>query len=267
MITQTLGRNAGLCLTPLVFGLIAMGTAAHAQTEEPDHVLLLGVGVYALSNPYESATEDAQGGVLPVFFYENRLLSADLSGLSLKAFDNGRFSLEARVSPRFQLVEPSETRDFASLERNVGVDVGARLSGVAGPWTLAVEYLADVSGETDGQEVNADLSIAFDPDERLSVEVAAGVSWKDEALSTWLYGLTEAEVGVTRAYEFGRSPSAPSGGVFVPSAGVQMRYQCDERIFVIASAEVERFNSDITNSPLMAKGWAAFGSVSLVRQF
>ncbi|MBX9615173.1 MAG: MipA/OmpV family protein [Caulobacteraceae bacterium] len=267
MIHRTRGLHAALGLTTFALGVMAFGTAAHAQSDEPGHLLLLGAGVYATSNPYESALEEVEGGVLPLFVYQNRYLTADLSGLAVTAFDNGRFKLEGRVSPRLQLVDPKDTRDFAFLERDAGVDVGARLSATAGPATLSVEYLLDALDESGGQEVNADLSVSFSPAERLSIEVAAGLSWKDDALATWLYGLGEDEVGRLRAYEFGRSPSAPSGGAFVPSLGVQMRYQIGERLYLIAAAEVESYNDDITDSPLMAKGWTTAGFVSLVRRF
>ena len=259
--------SAALAFGAMAIGSLAFGSAAHAQTEEPDHLLLLGAGAYVTSNPYESAREDVETGLLPLFVYQNRYLTADLSGLAVTAFDTGHVKLEGRIAPRLQLVDPKDTRDFAFLERDVGVDAGARLSGTAGPATLSVEYLIDASGETDGQEINLDLTVAFEPIERLSVEVAAGVSWKDEALATWLYGLSVKEVGAARAYEFGRSPLAPSGGALVPSLGVQLRYQLSERVYLIAAAEVESFSNDITDSPLMAKSRAGAGFISLVRRF
>ncbi|PXA85860.1 hypothetical protein DMC25_14690 [Caulobacter sp. D4A] len=241
--------------------------AARAQSEEPDHLLLLGAGVYATSNPYESAREKTETGVLPLFFYQNRYLTADLSGLAVKAYESKHFKLEGRISPRFQLVDPKDTRDFAFLERDTGVDVGARFSGMAGPATLSLELLADATGETEGQEINLDLTLAAQPTERLSLEAVAGLSWKDEKLATWLYGLRESEVAPALAYEFGRTARAPSGGVVVPSLGVQARYRLTERLYVIAAAEIEVFDDDIKDSPLMAKGQTAAGFVSLVRRF
>lgn len=265
------GLRLTLTLGVLTFVPLAAGAAAHAQSPsqsgEPDHLLLLGAGAYVTTNPYESARKKTETGVLPLFVYQNRFLTADLSGLAITAFEAGHFKLEGRISPRLQLVDPKDTRDFAFLRRDVGIDAGARLSGTAGPATLRVEYLIDASGETDGQEVNLDLTVAFEPIDRLSVEVAAGLSWKDEALATWLYGLSVKEVGAARAYEFGRSPGAPSGGAIVPSLGVQMRYQLSDRLYLIAAAEVESFSDDITDSPLMAKDRAAAGFVSIVRRF
>ncbi|MDG2531688.1 MipA/OmpV family protein [Caulobacter endophyticus] len=238
-----------------------------ARAEEPERLFLLGVGAYAAANPYESAREKTGTGLLPLFFYQDRRFTADLSGLAVKAYATDRFTLEGRVAPRFQLVDPKETRDYALLRRDVGIDVGGRAGAAFGPATVSLEYLADVSGETKGHEVNLDLTLAAAPTERLTIEAMAGLSWKDEKLATWLYGLKTGEVGAARAYEFGRTAGAPSGGVVVPSLGVQARYRVGERAYVIAAAEVELFDDDITQSPLVAKKSAAAGFVGLVRRF
>jgi outer membrane scaffolding protein for murein synthesis (MipA/OmpV family) len=248
-----------LALTPI---------AARAQeAQPPERLFLLGAGVYATTNPYATAKKKTQTGVLPLFVYQTQRLTADLSGLAVTAWSNDHIKLEGRVAPRFQLVDPKDTRDFAFLKRDTGVDLGGRISGMAGPATLSVEYLRDVASETRGQEINLDLTLSASPLEKLSVDVVAGVSWKDEKLATWLYGLSEKEAGKVRAFEYGRTARAASGGVLVPSLGVQARYQVTDRLFVIAAAEVELFDNDITDSPLMAKDHTAAGFVSLVRRF
>lgn len=259
MIRRLALAACALALSPL---------AAHAQEAgEPERLFLLGGGVYVATNPYESAKKKTQAGALPLFVYQTDRFTADLSGLAVTAWRNDHVKLEGRLAPRFQLVDPKDTRDFAFLKRDTGIDLGGRLSGSAGPATLSVEYLRDVAGETKGQEINLDLTLSASPTEKLTVEVVAGVSWKDEKLATWLYGLREQEVGKARAFEYGRTPRAASGGVLVPSLGVQARYQLTDRLMLIAAAEVEIFDNDITDSPLMAKDHAAGGFLSLVRRF
>lgn len=257
----------------LFTALVASGPAARAQDEAPaaprppERLLLLGAGVYATSNPYESAREEADGGFLPLFVYQDRFVRADLSGLAINTYANDRFELVTRIAPRFQFIDPKETRDFSFLDRDMGVDLGVRLGSAIGPARVSLEYLADVSGETEGQELTLDATVEATPIDRLSVEAVASLSWKDEALATWLYGVRQSEAGPGRAYEFGRSPGAPSGGVWVPSFGVQMRYQINDRVFVLAATEVEVFGDDITDSPLMAKDFTVAGFVALVRRF
>lgn len=249
--------------------LVLTPFAARAQEAEqpPERLFLLGAGVYATSNPYASAKKKTQTGALPLFVYQTQRFAADLSGLAVTAWSNDHFKLEGRVAPRFQLVDPKDTRDFSSLQRDAGVDLGGRLSAAAGPATLSLEYLRDVTDQAKGQEINLDLALSASPLEKLSVDVVAGVSWKDEKLATWLYGLREMEVGKLRAFEYGRTARAASGGVLVPSLGVQARYQVTDRLFVMAAAEVELFDNDITDSPLMAKDHASSGFISVVRRF
>lgn len=256
------------CFAIALCALVLTPVAVHAQeAEQPERLFLLGAGVYATTNPYASAKKKTQSGALPLFVYQTQRFTADLSGLAVTAWSNDHFKLEGRATPRFQLVDPKDTRDFAFLERDAGVDLGGRFSGAAGPATLSLEYLRDVAGETKGQEINLDLTLSATPLEKLSIDVVASVSWKDENLATWLYGLREKEIGKARAFEYGRTARAASGGVLVPSLGVQARYQVTDRLFVIAAAEVEIFDKDITDSPLMAKDHSAAGFISLVRRF
>lgn len=269
-----INRLNGLTLAGVVLSLCGMAlcSKAHAQSDEPERLLLVGAGAYVSTNPYKSAKEETQMGLLPFFVYQNGRVTADLSGLSVRAWQNDHFKLEGRVAPRFQLVDPKDTRDFKFLKREAGVDLGAKLSGTAGSATLSLEYLANASGNTKGQEINLDLTMSAQPTEKLSLEVVAGVSWKDEKLATWLYGLTEKEVGRAQsskvgAYQFGRTPGAPTGGVLVPSVGAQARYQINDRLFAMVAAEVEVFDNDITKSPLIAKDHSAAGFISLVRRF
>lgn len=259
--------GAALLAACLLAALAPSARAQAARVEEPERLFLLGAGAYAAANPYESARDKVGTGVLPLFFYQDRRFTADLNGLAVKAYADDRFKIEGRIAPRFQLVDPKDTRDFAFLERDLGIDVGGRASAAFGPAGVSLEYLADVSGETKGQEVNLDLTLSAAPTDRLTIEAVAGLSWKDKKLATWLYGLKAGEVGAARAYEFGRTPGAPSGGVVVPSLGAQARYRIGEKAYVIAAAEVELFDDDVMASPLMAKKSAAAGFVGLVRRF
>lgn len=247
--------------------LLAVAPSARAETEDQDRLLLIGGGAYVASNPYATAKKKIQTGALPFFVYEKGRLTADLSGLSVRTIGNSHFTLEGRVSPRIAFVDPKDTRDFRTLKRDSGVDLGARLSASSGPATLSIEYLRDISGATKGQEINTDLTLTAQPIESLSLSVVAGLSWKDEALANWMFGLTEKEVGRARAYQFGKTVGAPSGGVLVPSLGVQGRYTMNDRLAVIVAARIEVYDNDVTDSPLIAKDHATSGFVAVVRRF
>ncbi|WP_440957344.1 MipA/OmpV family protein [Oceanicaulis sp. LC35] len=253
----------------LILAAIALPVSAHAQYEEPDtgRVLMLGAGAYAVTNPYESAKDDVELGALPLFLFQQGRVKIDLSGLSWRAFQAGPVQLEARISPRIPLVDPDDTELFDGLDRDVGVDAGLRLTAHRGAFSANAEYLIDISDQSGGQSVDLNMAWSTAPTERLELEVSAGVVWSDEDLSTWLYGLTTEEAVMARAYEFGVTPGAPSGGVWTPHFGVQARYRVSERVLLIGGVEADLYNSDITDSPLMADDSSTGVFIGIMRRF
>lgn len=242
---------------------------ARAQAQEPDNrrILMLGAGAYAVTNPYESAKDDVQLGALPLFLFQQGRLKVDLGGVSWRALDAGPLQLEARLSPRIPLVDPDDTELFDALDRDIGVDAGFRVSVGRGAFSASADYLIDISDQSGGQSVELNLAWSAAPTDRLELEVSAGVLWSDEDLSTWLYGLTIREAVMTRAYEFGVTPGAPSGGVWTPHLGVQARFQLTDRTTLIGGLEGDFYNSDITDSPLMADDSSTALFVGVMRRF
>lgn len=249
---------AALIMTP--------GTAT-AQDAGPERLIMLGAGVYIESNPFESAKDDTQAGVLPMFLYQQGRVRFDLSGVTLRAYSNGPFTVEGRLSPRIPLTEPKDTLDFSFLERDVGLDAGVRLSAQRGGLLVSVEYLADISDQSQGQSVDIAMSWTFEPTPRLELELSAGVVWSDADLSTWLYGIRQDEALGGPAYQYGETFGASSNGVWTPNLGVQARYQLTERTLLFAGLEADFYNSDITDSPLMADDSSTGLFVGVMRRF
>lgn len=252
-----------------LMGLLLGSTSALAQSApEPasDRTLLIGAGVYVSSNPYAGADDKAEAGVLPFFVYKTDRVNVDLSGLSVKAFELNGFVFEGRLSPRYLLVDPGEIQAFKTLKRDIGLDAGVKVTRTVGGFEFSAEYLHDIVGETKGGEANLMAGYGFSPMERMTVGVAGTLSWKDGHLATWIYGIRTND-GLLYDYEFGDTPNTSSSGVFVPSLGIQMRYQLTERLSLFTAAQIEAYNSDITDSPLMEEDYSASGFISLVRQF
>ena len=253
----------------LIAAAFALPVSAFAQYEEPDtgRVLMLGAGAYAVTNPYESAKDDLELGALPLFLFQQGRLTVDLSGVSWRALELGPLQLDARLSPRIPLVDPDDTELYDGLDRDVGVDAGLRVGAQRGAFSASAEYLIDISDQSGGQSVDLNIAWSAAPTERLELEVSAGALWSDEDLSTWLYGLTTEEAVMARAYEFGVSPGAPSGGVWTPHLGVQARYRLTDRTLLIGGLEADFYSSDITDSPLMADDSSTGLFVGVMRRF
>lgn len=244
-----------------------MCPTAIAQEAQPDRLFLLGAGAAVQTTPYATAKNDTEVQVSPVFVFQQGRFSADLSGIGITAFEGQGLSLSARVNPRLPLMDPSDTEAFKDLDRKFGVDLGGQIQFERGPFSARLSYLADISDQSEGQEVSVEMSWRFQPTSKLSLEVNSGVSWQDEALSTWLYGIGTQEAGDGPVYDFGQSPNAPSGGQWVPSIGAQARYQITDRLFLMGGVETEFYGSDITDSPLMDDDTTLGTYVGLMRRF
>lgn len=251
----------------LFSALIIIPGTATAQDAEPERLIMLGAGVYIGSNPYESAKDDTQAGVLPLFLYQQGRVRLDLSGVTLRAYSSGPFTVEGRLSPRIPLTEPKDTLDFSYLERDVGVDAGVRLSAQRGGLLASVEYLADISDQSQGQSVDLAMSWAFEPTPRLGLELSAGVVWSDADLSTWLYGIRQDEALGGPVYQYGDTLGASSNGVWTPHLGVQARYQLTQRTLLIGGVNADIYSNDVTDSPLISEDASAGVFLGVMRRF
>lgn len=253
----------------LVFAAFALPVSAHAQTEDsaPRRVLMLGAGVHAETNPFESAKNDVEFGAVPLFLFQQGRLQLDLDGVTWRAMELGPVQLDARLSPRIPFVDPDDTEDFDWLDRDIGVDAGLKLSAERGAFSASAEYLIDVSDQSGGQSVDLNVAWNTSPLPRLDVEVSAGVVWSDADLSTWQYGIGQDEAQGGLVYEFGETPGAPSGGVWTPELGLQTRYQLTDRTMLIGGVKADFYSSDITDSPLMADDSSVRVFVGVMRRF
>src|SRR6185369_4944283 len=82
------------------------GTAALAQEApdqaQPRHHFAIGVGQWGVRSPLVGTPQDdAQTGYFPWISYENQWLSIDPSALAVRAYNNGPFTIEALVAPRW----------------------------------------------------------------------------------------------------------------------------------------------------------------------
>ena len=249
--------------------LVAVLALAQASAQENEPTWIVGAGAFVVSNPYEGAEDDIEAGGFPFFQYQGERISVDPSGVSLTAHRNSQFQLDLLVSPRWQLVDLDDLEGFEELDmdRGVGVDLGARLSRSFGPVTASLSYLGDVSGESEGQEATFQLALDYTLTPRLQAGFGTSVSWRDDNLATWLYGIRPEDKGGDLTYEYGVTPGAAEDGVIVPSASLQFRYQVTDRVFAIVAAEVEYLGDDITDSPLVEDDVMVSSFIGLARTF
>jgi outer membrane protein len=132
-------------------------------------------------------------------------------------------------------------------ERDYAVEAGLEAL-FAGDWGQAtLRGFHDVSGTHHGYEISADYSYRVTRG-RFSFSPSAAVSWKSAALSDYYWGVHDDEDSLTlQAYE-------ARGGIGW-EAGVRASYYLSKKMRIAISANYERLQHSVAQSPLVERDY------------
>jgi outer membrane protein len=117
---------------------------------------------------------------------------------------------------------------------------------IDGDWGAAtLRAFHDVSGTHDGYEVSASYSFRYTRG-RFSVSPSVGVTWKDDALSNYYWGVHPSESSVILA------PYEARGGLSWET-GLRGAYYLTKRTRLAASVNYERLQHSVELSPIVAE--------------
>lgn len=237
---------------------IAFAQEQSDENSEENH-WTVGVGAYGVSSPYDKNGKEQ--GAFPYIAFRNSWISIDPSGIALKALSQDSCKLELLAAPRFMISEPSDVKKYADMDRDIGLDLGARAGCQFGSgFASSVAYKADVSGKSKGHEVDVSLTKNFMVTERIGIDLKGGTYWRDNDLSRYLYGVFDNEARSGR-------PSYAPGSNFVPYAGVTLSLGITKHLTAAASFETEIYTKKIKKSPIIDTEAIGSGTVSIFYSF
>jgi outer membrane scaffolding protein for murein synthesis (MipA/OmpV family) len=119
---------------------------------------------------------------------------------------------------------------------------------IDGDWGAAtLRAFHDVSGTHDGYEVSASYSFRHTRG-RFSVSPSVGLTWKDDALSTYYWGVHPGESSfVLDSYE--------ADGGLSWQAGLRGTYYLTKHLRIAASANYERLQHSVERSPIVDENY------------
>jgi outer membrane protein len=214
-----------------------------------------GIGAIGIleRSPYRGA--GAQFDLLPLYVYEGDYFYLHSTGAGVRLGDssNGpRF--DAFIRRRFEGTPyhnpPSSLNGMA--KRDLGVD-GGLSAEYGGPWGNAfVEVLRDVSQTSHGTEWRLGYRYATQY-RKMGLRPYAILSWRDQGLNDYYYGVRPEEVTAER-------PAYVAGSGFSPQAGVFATYSLSERWSLIAGGSLRYWSDSIGHSPIVDSRvqWQAF---------
>jgi len=210
--------------------------------------MYLGAGALVTTKPYVGV--DPRIYPVPLFAYEGKRLY--LRGVvgGYRLLMDGGWSIGPVVQPRFEGYDQDDSSALDGMrDRDWSVDAGLGVS-----WLTKVG-LFDLSGVTDildrhrGQEVELTYTIMFQY-AGFDLIPSAGMRWKSGNLVDYYYGVRPSEARPGR-------PAFEGDAALDPFLRLAVRRKLSERWSLLAAAQYEWLDEEITDSPIVDAGYDA----------
>ena len=198
--------------------------------------------------------------VWPLLRYESPTFSIGTDGLRLTLRDRAPVRIEGVMSPRFTGLSDPDAPELAGIDRDITADVGVTLRYSLGTGTaLTATVLQEVTGQHDGQEVRlgGQARLGAGP---VPLTFGAGVSWKSEELTNYLYGVGADETASGR-------PAYTPGDSLTPYISISGGMPVGQNMAVIGGMRADFLDDAATDSPIVEGDVAVSGRVGVVFQF
>ena len=130
---------------------------------------------------------------LPIIGYRGERLRVFGPFVNYAFYREGAFGIDARLSPRFQGFDESDSDIFRDMEeREFSMDLGLAATWERDDWQFELAGLRDVLDRSDGREWTASLGKTFRVG-RVFIEPSIGLSALDSRHVDYYYGVDETE--------------------------------------------------------------------------
>lgn len=233
---------------------VGLGAAVTAKAQAPADgepsfpTWGLGLGVMSEQEPYAGIGRD--NTPLPLLQFENRYIHLfgpriefKLPGLDIGDSQQLNFGIVGQYD------SSGYEEDDAPILNGMAKRRGGFWAGAAVEWSssfvdISAEWLADASGNSNGQVVSLGLERTWQLGKRVLLTPHVGASWQDENYVDYYFGVRESEARLDRPAYIGES------AVNI-EAGVRGVYMFDRHHSVLMGVEVTGLADEIKDSPLV----------------
>lgn len=232
-------------------GLVATAWCRGAELNGEDRdepTMYLGGGALVSTKPY--AGVDPRIYPVPLFAYEGkRLYLRGVVGGYRLLMDNG-WSIGPVVQPRFDGYEQDDSSALNGMEeRDWSVDAGVGVSWLTKVGLFGLSGVTDILGKHRGQEVELTYTALFQYG-GFDFVPSAGMRWKSGNLVDYYYGVRPNESRPDR-------PAYDGDAALDPFLRVAVRRKLSERWSLLAAAQYEWLDGEITDSPIVDADYEA----------
>ncbi|MGL6215430.1 MipA/OmpV family protein [Billgrantia desiderata] len=241
-------RVAAAVLLAVSLGAPSAAIAQALADTEPSTTWALGLGVMSAQEPYAGVGRD--NTALPLLQFENQYVNLfgpriEFKLPSLDIGDSQQLSFGIVGEYDGSGYEEGDASILNGMEKRRG---GFWAGGVV-EWStsfidVSAEWLADVSGNSNGQIVSLGLERTWRVGNRVLLTPHVGASWQDEKTVDYYFGVRESEARLDR-------PAYAGESAINIEAGVRGVYMFDKHHSVLLGAGVTGLADEIKDSPLV----------------
>ncbi len=215
---------------------------ATQQSNKQQSGFLYGVGFSSSTQIYKGYQQRTM--VLPLIGFKSENLTVFGPFITYKFATFNHFSIAAKLSPRFQGYDQSDSYIFKGMkERKNSLDAGFELNYKNNGWQINISSLFDTLNRSNGYEIKTALSrtIIVGP---IFITPTVSVNILDKNLVDYYYGVTENETNELRTAFIGQQAQNIAVGLSIATPIFLGSYT---RLAI----QQTWFDSNITNSPLV----------------
>lgn len=244
---------------------LGLGVAAPALADEDDWTMRLGFGGYAANSAY-IGTQTTRI-LSPIASFRWQGFTVGTTGVSYRTgglevtLNRVTFDYNLNEQTRFRIGVVSKSAPYdeggdpalAGLSRSGWQEAVIGLSRQMTDETeLTLDLGRDLTGTVNGGEVTlaGKTRLSLGP---LPLEAQAGINWKSEDMAMYLYGVNAGEATGTRA-------AYTPGASLSPFISLQTAVPLGDNMAAFTGLRLEALPSNVTDSPIVARGLV--GSVS-----
>ncbi|MEJ2604615.1 MAG: MipA/OmpV family protein [Gammaproteobacteria bacterium] len=224
--------------------------------QAPPGSAALGGGIRFGNSPYLAPDSDDQRkrDLIPLYLYEGKYVFArgTAGGIHVVDTDDIEFNLYTRF--RFQQLDPDTNAYYQGLEkRRQTLDAGLQFALTQDWGDLKLTWLTDTLDRHNGNELEVSYRYRFEAG-AWSLSPFVSWSWRDEDLTDYYFGVSEAEARPDR-------PAFSAGESTLVGFGLNTAWHVTDRIVLFGNVGFYGTDSEVLDSPLVEESGFSAGFV------
>jgi outer membrane protein len=235
-----------LLLTAVLFGQEESGQYKPSMQDQ----FSLGLGAAYSSKVYKG--DDSSFYPIPMIYYQKDNLYFKGKTAGYELYKQGDLSLDLIAQWRFDGYDDSDSDYLDGMhDRKMTIDAGAQLAYFDGWGKTTVSFVNDILSKHNGHQIDLSYQKRIKLDDNLSITPLAGLIYQSNNLADYYYGVRRDEAIAGRA-------KYTAGDSYNPYIGINVNHKLGENWSVIANAQLQWFDDEIKDSPIVDKDHQLF---------